>query len=893
MPESGFTATGLWGGTLVGRVDDEYGAPRERLRSSYLSLRENARILLAESAASMPSFTVHDISHVDALWETASMVCGDINGLTPAAAYVLGCAFVLHDAAMGLPAYPDGLPAAVGEQRWRDMLAHAHFRIHERWPEPAELDRPSQAVLDTCRVTALREQHAEQAAQLVSQGWKTSSDSTIHLIEDVGLRESYGQLIGELAASHWWDASALPERFREAKGSLGWQPAAWIIEPLKLACILRLADATQLDGRRAPTFLLALRRPAGESLAHWQFQEHMTRPRLVDDRVRFTSFTTFGPEKSDAWWLALDYLRAVDLELKRVDALLADLGLPRLAARAVANVDSPLRFSQLFEVRGWRPVDAAIQVSDIPTLVETLGGRQLYGHEPEVAVRELIQNAHDAVVARSVIEPGFSGGVIHIVLREDGGTWVLEVRDNGIGMDEDMLIHGLLDFGRSGWRTSSARSAFPGLAGGGFQPRGRFGIGFFSVFMIGDRVELTTRRCDGSSADARHLEFQGLGRRPLLKADVPGWPPIGTTARVVLKEDPFDSEGILRATENDRLLELVQRLVLSSSVPISVQEPDGTVELHKPFDLATASPAETFDRLYPPLTDSWRVAFEKQRQALREVFVQRATEVLDDAGQRIGLAAFGPEIVYWTSRNHTGIVCVNGFWADKYVSFAGYFEGIPSRASRDNVELAASRENVRNWFISQEKRLRDTGNFTPPIQLDLAWTVQRVQGRVARDHSVGMSSQGVMALSDIARWAKSRNAIFLAAPLPLDWSARPPQVIHYTKGVNVRLPENWLISCGMSYDRVFLDMFPPSMTRDHDYEFARSHRELTWEKFWWRISSSLDALLIKEICEAWSCALGDVLAPVAERHWSDAEQLEEPDLGTVFGYWLRRPESSR
>jgi hypothetical protein len=56
---------------------------------------------------------------------------------------------------------------------------------------------------------------------------------------------------------HWWNTTALLDHVHEAKGSLGWQPAGWIIEPLKLACILRLADAVQLDGRRALTLLSA------------------------------------------------------------------------------------------------------------------------------------------------------------------------------------------------------------------------------------------------------------------------------------------------------------------------------------------------------------------------------------------------------------------------------------------------------------------------------------------------------------------------------------------------------------------------------------------------------------------------------------------------------------
>jgi hypothetical protein len=103
--EHNFTATGLWRNTLApGARHDEHREQREHLRASYLSLRDNATALLAEAARTTPSFTVHDITHVDALWETASLVCGDRISLTPTEAYVLGCAFVLH---WSVPAFVD------------------------------------------------------------------------------------------------------------------------------------------------------------------------------------------------------------------------------------------------------------------------------------------------------------------------------------------------------------------------------------------------------------------------------------------------------------------------------------------------------------------------------------------------------------------------------------------------------------------------------------------------------------------------------------------------------------------------------------------------------------------------------------------------------------------
>ncbi|MDV6289076.1 hypothetical protein R2F25_18460 [Streptomyces sp. UP1A-1] len=250
MTEHAHTSTPLWRNTLAARPGlDPHAGERERLRTSYTELRRKAGVLLEENARSMPDFTVHDISHVDALWETADLVCGDEVTLNPAEAYVLGCAFVLHDAAMGAAAYGTTVPEALGERRWHDLVSLAHYEREGCWPDREELDAPSAEIAEACVATAIRETHAEQAKRLVDQPWRTSAGNEIFLIEEVQLREWYGPLIGELAASHWWPVDRLAGEFRHPIGSLPWQPSEWIIEPLRLACILRLADATQVDSR--------------------------------------------------------------------------------------------------------------------------------------------------------------------------------------------------------------------------------------------------------------------------------------------------------------------------------------------------------------------------------------------------------------------------------------------------------------------------------------------------------------------------------------------------------------------------------------------------------------------------------------------------------------------
>ncbi|WP_141205975.1 HD domain-containing protein [Streptomyces griseorubiginosus] len=859
-----------------------------------MELRKKAAVLLQENARSMPDFTVHDITHVDALWETADLVCGGQVTLNPAEAYVLGCAFVLHDAAMGTAAYGTDLPEALGQKRWRDLVSVEYYRQEGCWPDRDQLSAPPAEIVEACRAAAIRETHADQARRLVDHAWASSTGNDFFLIEEVQLREVYGPLIGDLAASHWWPVDQLAREFRRKWGSLPWQPSEWTIEPLKLACILRLADVTQIDSRRAPSLLFSLRGPQGVSRRHWRFQEHVSRPDLNGDRVTYTSLRPFLPHDAASWWLAYDYLRGIDLELKAVDALLHDLGRDRLAARAVAGVDSPERFAEHFRVQGWRPIDAKIQVSDVPGLVRGLGGEQLYGDRPEVALRELIQNAQDAVLARQALQPGFPDGRIEIRLTEAEGSWCLEIRDNGVGMDEETLIHGLLDFGTSGWSSPAVRNLLPGLAGGGFTPSGRFGIGFFSVFLLGDQVELITRRYDAASRDARRLTFDGPSQRPLLTpVSAQDWVPEGTTVRVTLKKAPNDVRGLFQRTTDERLSQLAQRLVLENAVPIHTWEPTtSTPEILTPFALATGAPGEVFDRLYPPPVQGRRTGEEKQRLQLRDDFIEQSTELLDDRGRRIGLATLGNDLYYAGRGNYSGIVTVNGLLADESIAFAGYIAGKPSRASRDQASLVATQDQMREWMRGQEQRLRSTGHFGDAVQLEQAHTLYGAFNQLSDDIAFAITAQGVLRVAEAVDWVSQRDEVFMAFSLPLAWRSRPPEVYHYLSGQRVQLPENWIFVCGRVAASPLAEVFSLVLHRDADYEFARHHLTLTWQKAWWRMSATLDGLLVRALCEAWSCTPESVLAPVERRNWSDIGRLDDESLGEVPGCLLQRPSAT-
>jgi hypothetical protein len=98
----------------------------------------------------------------------------------------------------------------------------------------------------------------------------------------------------------------------------------------------------------------------------------------------------------------------------------------------------------------------------------------------------------------------------------------LEVSDFGIGMSKEIISERLLDFGGSGWGLDPIFGEYPGLDPRKVKSIGKFGIGFFSVFMLGDRVEIRTRRFDKAFEDTLVLTFtRGLNKRPMLRTARP------------------------------------------------------------------------------------------------------------------------------------------------------------------------------------------------------------------------------------------------------------------------------------------------------------------------------------------------------------------------------------
>jgi molecular chaperone HtpG len=198
--------------------------------------------------------------------------------------------------------------------------------------------------------------------------------------------------------------------------------------------------------------------------------------------------------------------------------------------------------------------------------------------DKEVFLRELISNAADACEKlryEAIASPELLGDdpALRITLTIDADKKCLAVEDNGIGMIREEMVQGLGTIAHSG--TKAFMDRIEAAQGGqGATLIGQFGVGFYSAFMVADRVDVFSRRA--GSEEAWQWSSDGKGTFSVSPAALDSAPRRGTRVVLHLMDDakPY--------TERFRLERIVRTQSGHVPVPISIVEKPGA----EPSELA-------------------------------------------------------------------------------------------------------------------------------------------------------------------------------------------------------------------------------------------------------------------------------------------------------------------
>jgi hypothetical protein len=404
----------------------------------------------------------------------------------------------------------------------------------------------------------IRRTHGERSARFFRAEY---GDDERLRVNGTGLAE----FVARLCLSHVESADRLtPSNGFRCDERIG----TYSVNMVYLAAVLRLADIMDFDRERTPDGLYrTINFRSGVSLVEWNKHRSVDGWVISADEIQFT-MRCEHPEYQRAAYQFMDW---IDQELASVQNLISTF--PQAVSQY--GLDLPLRVDRSrIEPKDnayiYRDLEFSLSRDEIVSLLMT---EKLYGG-PALCVRELLQNSLDALRYRRA------------VMRRDGVSWVsgrvelsheldadgfeiLRCSDNGIGMTEEVVTRFLTRAGRSYYRSPEferERATFVQV-GADFDPCARFGIGFMSVFMVGDEITIHTRRDYGPSGGygvPLVVEVNGLGGIVVIRSGPASQLP-GTSVEIRRRS----RTSIIDARDDDvRLIPMLEGYALVTEFPI-------------------------------------------------------------------------------------------------------------------------------------------------------------------------------------------------------------------------------------------------------------------------------------------------------------------------------------
>ena len=440
----------------------------------------------------------------------------------------------------------------------------------------------------------------------------------------------------------------------------------------------------------------------------------------------------------------------------------------------------------------------------------------------EVFLRELISNASDAcdrlryeALTKPELLPGGSGFGVRISTTRRGR--MLEISDNGIGMNRESLISDLGTIARSG--TSSYIESLEDSDKADVNTIGQFGVGFYSAFMVAEEVEVTSRRA-GEDQAWRWLS-EGTGEFEIEETEREE---CGTTIRLKLKKDQKEF------LESHRLRDIIHTYSDHIALPIILVDDDGNEEtVNQASALWTRTrkdiSKEQYEEFYhhvggigdPWMTLHWRAEGALEYTNLLFVPSMKPFDLFDPS-RRHGVRLFVRRV--FISAEAEGLVPA---WL-RFLRGVVDSEDLPLNVSREilqnnpmitRLRKAITRRVLREIGKKAEKSPDEYRefwkNFGAVIKEGLYEDFENRDGilKIARFHSTASDDELVSLETYISRMKEGQEAIYYISGDDAEQARKSPQLEGFVaKEVEVLLmtdaiDEFWIPALGAYEEKPF------------------------------------------------------------------------------------------
>ncbi|MBF0325369.1 MAG: ATP-binding protein [Alphaproteobacteria bacterium] len=588
----------------------------------------------------LDDFTLHDSGHAARvaarMWQL--MPPATQAGLHPEERALLLLSAYLHDIGMspnhglvrslyrhlrdGTDAPEDGADAL---RRWMDE--------HAPDEEIPLIEKEGASPLD--RVALLVTHYCRSRHVAWSETWIAAH------VTDCDFAPGFREALTKLCASHHWDGAEVVSLDPLPLPGEGARQA----NLRYMATLLRVADVLEISPDRVPPVIRDHNAISPGSALYWA-KDLCSAVTCRQSEARAEVVLAANPDHARVHRAILETCDQFDTELAQAKRH-ADGG--ELIAKLT---DAPGRYQwpwplattrQIHPLRdAYRYIDGSFR-PDVPRLLSILAGTDLYG-DPLAAIRELLQNAFDAVrwaIAQTVCDgldadPGLNAeeeranqaAAHRVTLKLEGGgkdpLWLV-CTDDGIGMTADQIERRLLVSGSARRPDQCALERRCRAHGFSAELTGQFGIGALSYFMLADRVEITSRSLAGNGG-AWTFVTEGIGDFGELRPS--SRTAIGTEVRLRLRQKLNRDGGDVPLTDATTVAAAIGTYLLETVIhtPCAVTCPgqDGKPRHARP---GWFRPLDWYGKTLFPIVDDPRyliMDWNDRPQAQKEEWLSRA-----------------------------------------------------------------------------------------------------------------------------------------------------------------------------------------------------------------------------------------------------------------------------
>ena len=391
----------------------------------------------------------------------------------------------------------------------------------------------------------IRETHTNRAKEIIKNDW---NEKIRYLDTDLTVE------FAEICFSHNADPLSLLNMDMQYLCGNG----TFVCFPL-IGAILRLADILDFDSKRTPDVLLSnltVRNPV--SLVEWKKHRSVEAWIINKDIIQFHAKCRHPAIESAIH----KFCDLIDNELSACNNIFTEINKVYKSKNIPLVIEVPYRTDRT-KIETKKDIDGNPEYIFKETrfslsknqVIDLLMGTKLYGN-PEVALRELLQNSIDACLLRQAMEKKWGNlynPEITVKYNATGEEPILEVIDNGIGMDQYIIDKYYTNIGNSFYKSSDFYD-LKAQSNADFSPTSRFGIGILSCFMIADTLIVDTRKIyePHSSSIPLNLTVEGHDSIFWIKKGERLTP--GTTTKLILRKaknpwEKLSNTGFISAVE--------------------------------------------------------------------------------------------------------------------------------------------------------------------------------------------------------------------------------------------------------------------------------------------------------------------------------------------------------